>query len=169
MLAPLSNRILFLGLTLFCCGLIATGYAFQYGLHLEPCPLCITQRFFIVLAGVLALLAALHNPARIGTAVYSVFIVLASTAGGIFSSRQLYLQSLPAEQAPACGPSIAYILDTFPVGKALEILLKGDGNCAEVVWSLFGVSIPGWTLIAFAMMGATCIYLISRSYRTGCH
>jgi len=70
-------------------------------------------------------------------------------AGAGFASRQLYLQSLPADQAPACGPSIDFIFQTFPLTDALSILLRGDGNCAEVAWRFLGLSIPGWTLIIF--------------------
>ena len=163
MLATPTNRALFLGLFLFCCGLMATGFTFQYAMHLEPCPLCITQRFFITLAGLFALIACLHNPRAIGTRVYSAAILFASVAGGAFSGRQLYLQSLPADQVPACGPGLRYMLEAFPLNKALTLLLKGDGNCAEVVWSFLGLSIPGWTLIAFAMIGATAIYLLVKA------
>ena len=56
---------------------------------------------------------------------------------------------MPADDAPACGPSIDFIFETFPVSEALSILLRGDGNCAEVTWQFLGLSIPGWTLIAF--------------------
>ena len=66
-----------------------------------------------------------------------------------FSGRQLYLQNLPADQVPACGPSLEFILETFPLSEAIGILLRGDGNCAEVAWTFMGLSIPGWTLVVF--------------------
>ena len=132
--------------------LLGFGYFLQYIEGLEPCPLCITQRFFLFISGCLGLLAFLHNPAKVGTRVYSVIGSLMAIAGAGFASRQLYLQSLPADQAPACGPSIDFIFQTFPLVDALSILLRGDGNCAEVAWRFLGLSIPGWTVIAF-----TCI------------
>ena len=132
--------------------LLGFGYFLQYIEGLEPCPLCITQRFFLFISGCLGLLAFLHNPAKVGTRVYSVIGPLMAMAGAGFASRQLYLQSLPADQAPACGPSIDFIFQTFPLADALSILLRGDGNCAEVAWRFLGLSIPGWTVIAF-----TCI------------
>ena len=85
--------------------------------------------------------------ALIGTAI--------SLAGAGIASRQLYLQSLPADQAPACGPSLDFIFQTFPLTDALSILLRGDGNCAEVVWRFLGLSIPGWTVIIFIALAVS--------------
>jgi disulfide bond formation protein DsbB len=162
MLSHLSTRLIFAGIFVFCCGLMAVGYYMQFALEMEPCPLCMTQRVFIVLSGLIALIACLHNPSGSATAVYGGLIGLSATLGASFSIRQLYLQSLPPDLAPACGPSVSYILETFPLNKALQIMLKGDGNCAEVLWTFLGISIPGWTLVAFAMTLCTAIYVIVR-------
>ena len=146
LLTPQNLRLaIFAGIV----GLLGFGYYLQYAEGLEPCPLCITQRFFLFLSGVIALIAALHRPAVVGARCYGVIGMLAAVAGGSISSRQLYLQSLPADQVPACGPSVDFILDTFPLTEALSILLRGDGNCAEVSWTFLGLSIPAWTLLAF--------------------
>ncbi|MBT8148552.1 MAG: disulfide bond formation protein B [Pseudomonadales bacterium] len=131
-------------------GLLGFGYYLELVEGLEPCPLCITQRFFLLLCGLLGLFAALQKPARRGARVYGALGVLTAVAGGFFSSRQLYLQSLPPDQVPACGPSLEFILETFPLSEALSILLRGDGNCAEVTWTFIGLSIPGWTLVVFS-------------------
>ena len=152
--AWITSRLLFLGMFIACAGMMGVGYWMQYGLELEPCPLCMTQRVFIVLTGLTGLLAALHGPGRTGTRVYGALAMLFALTGGGFSSRHLYLQSLPPDKAPACGPSIDYILDTFPLMDALEVLLRGNGNCAEVDWSFLGISIPGWTLVGFLMLAA---------------
>lgn len=129
--------------------LLGFGYYLQYAEGLEPCPLCITQRFFLFSCAVVALIALIHRPQNTGTRVYALLGTVVALVGGGFSSRQLYLQSLPADQAPACGPSIDFIFQTFPLAEALSILLRGDGNCAEVSWRFLSLSIPGWTLIAF--------------------
>ncbi|NQV66799.1 MAG: disulfide bond formation protein B, partial [SAR86 cluster bacterium] len=68
----------------------------------------------------------------------------------------------PADEVPACGPSLDYLLDVFPLTDVLSIVLSGDGSCAEIVWSLFGVSIPGWTLLAFAGLLAVGAWQILR-------
>ncbi len=146
----LTTQHLRLGIFLSVVCLLGFGYFLQYVEGLEPCPLCITQRFFLLLSGGLGLLAVLHNPSLLGARIYSLIGTLIAMAGAGFASRQLYLQSLPADQAPACGPSIDFIFQTFPLADALSILLRGDGNCAEVAWRFLGLSIPGWTVIAFS-------------------
>ncbi len=141
----LTNLILFLG----CVGLILTGLYMQYQMDLHPCALCITQRIFIIATGLLALLAFLHHPRCLGLRIYASLGILTAVIGGGFSSRQLWLQSLPPDQAPACGPGLEYMIENFPLAEAFQLLLRGDGNCAEVAWTFLGISIPGWTLVAF--------------------
>jgi protein dithiol:quinone oxidoreductase len=160
-----TPRQVFLGLFLFCAGLMAFGYYLQYVVGLEPCPLCMTQRVFLVAAGLTALAAGLHGPGRIGVRIYAALTMLFCLVGGAFSGRHLWLQHLPEDQAPACGPSIDYILDTFPPGEALEVLLRGNGNCAQVDWSFLGVSIPGWTLLAFAGIALASLWACSMPAR----
>lgn len=143
--------------------LLGFGYYLQYVEGLEPCPLCITQRFFLFTSGCLGLIAWLHNPSALGTKLYSATGSLLAVAGAGFASRQLYLQSLPADQAPACGPSIDFIFQTFPLMDALSILLRGDGNCAEVAWRFLGLSIPGWTVITFSCLALAWLLQL-RSY-----
>jgi disulfide bond formation protein DsbB len=122
----------------------------QYQMDMKPCALCITQRIFVVLAGLFALFAFVHNPVSLGRKIYTSLGGLSAVIGGAFSARHLWLQSLPEDLVPACGPDLEYLLDTFPLMEALDVLLQGDGNCAEVSWTLLGLSIPAWTLLAFA-------------------
>ncbi len=145
-----APRSLLLLLFLFCCGLMAYGFYLEYVEGLEPCPLCMTQRLFIVLCGALGLLAFLHNPAALGLKIYAFFITLSGLLGAATAGRQLWLQSLPADQVPACGPSLGYMFEVLPFTDALKTLMMGDGNCAEVVWTFLGLSMPGWTLICFS-------------------
>ncbi len=147
----LTNLIIFFG----CFGLILTGLYMQHRMGLEPCALCITQRVFIIATGVVALIAFLHHPRRTGLRIYATLGALTAIIGGSFSSRQIWLQSLPEDLAPACGPGIQYMLENFPFTQALELLLRGDGNCAEIVWTFLGFSIPVWTLVAF--FGLLCL------------
>lgn len=159
-----SPRLTFFIIFLGCTGLILTGLYMQYFMDLYPCPLCITQRVFIVAVGLTALLAFLINPGRGRRRVFGVLGILFAMLGGSFSIRQLWLQSLPEDQVPACGPDIAYLLDNFPLMDALSVLLRGDGNCAEVVWTFLGISIPGWTLVAFVgLMGFNLWQVLRRT------
>ncbi len=140
-----TGFIIFFG----CAGLILTALYMQHYMDMAPCALCITQRVFIIVVGLLALVGAIQNPAPLGRRIYAGLGLLAAIIGGAFSSRHIWLQSLPEDLVPACGPSLDYLLETFPLREALEVLLRGDGNCAEVSWTLLGISIPGWTLVAF--------------------
>ncbi len=132
-----------------CILLMGVALYMEHMMHLKPCPLCIFQRVAVIAAGLIALTAALHNPTGAGIKVYGMFVVLASTAGGALATRQLYLQSLPEDQVPSCGPGLDYLLDVFPMQEVIQMVLVGDGSCAEVVWTLLGISIPGWTLVGF--------------------
>ena len=144
-----SVRQTFLLIFLGCAALIAIGLYMQYVMNLYPCPLCITQRIFIIAVGLTGLLAFLINPGTTGRRIFASLGIIFAVLGGSFSTRQLWLQSLPEDQVPACGPDLNYLLENFPLMDALSVLLRGDGNCAEVVWSFLGISIPGWTLVAF--------------------
>jgi disulfide bond formation protein DsbB len=152
--AWIRSRHVFLGIFVATALMMGFGYWLQYAQGLEPCPLCMTQRIFIMLAGLTALVAAAHGPGRAGIRVYGTLVALWCLVGGGFSLRHLWLQSLPPGQAPACGPDLAYMFDAFPLKDALLLLLRGDGNCAEVDWAFLGVAIPGWTLVAFVIIAA---------------
>jgi disulfide bond formation protein DsbB len=114
---------------------------------LEPCPLCIFQRVGVIAVGIVALIALIHNPATFGQTIYSAFGISACVITIGIAARQLWLQSLPADQVPACGPSLNYLMDVFPLMDVLQMVLAGDGSCAEVSWQLLGISIPGWVVI----------------------
>lgn len=132
-------------------------FYFENHLGLEPCYLCITQRVFVVAIGVITLLAALHNPSASGQRIYAALSVGAAAVGGYFSSKQLWLQSLPEDQVPACGIPVDYLLESFSLSEAISMLVRGDGNCAEVQWQFLGLSMPAWVLVAFvgyALVGA---------------
>lgn len=150
MFALPSVRLTYLIIFLGCAGLIATGMYMQYVLNLWPCALCITQRIFIVATGVIGLIAALHNPAALGRRLYSLAGALLAATGAAFAARHVWLQNLPPEEVPGCGPGFDVIWSNYPFMQALDVLLKGDGNCAEVSATFLGLTIPGWTFVAFA-------------------
>ena len=113
----------------------------EHAMGLEPCPLCIFQRVGVIAVGIVALIALIHNPATLGQTIYSGLGISACLVTIGIAARQLWLQSLPADQVPACGPSLDYLMDV------LQMVLAGDGSCAEVSWQLLGISIPGWVVI----------------------
>lgn len=126
---------------LLLCGALIMEYAFA----MAPCPLCLMQRIWFFFAGLLAFAGLMHNP-RWG--IYPLLTIVAAAIGGGFSIRQLWLQSLPADQVPACGPSMDYLFENFPLSQVLQLMTQGTGDCAEVSWQ-FGLTIPGWALVGF--------------------
>ena len=113
---------------------------------LVPCPLCLMQRIWFFAAGLFAFIGLLHNP-RWG--IYPLLSIASAITGAGFSIRQLYLQSLPADQVPACGPDITYMIDAFPLKDLLAAMTRGTGDCAAVSWQFLGLSIPAWALLGF--------------------
>lgn len=151
------------GLIVIACSLLlAVALYMEHVMGFVPCPLCMTQRVFVLLVGLVALLAFVHHPRRRGRRVYGSLGLAAAVIGGGFSSRQLWLQSLPPDRVPACGPDLYYMLDVFPFLETLKVMLTGDGNCAEVSWTFLGISIPGWTLVAFVGLAALNIWQLVR-------
>nr|WP_300306227.1 disulfide bond formation protein B [Halomonas sp.] len=133
-----------------CVAMMAAALVMEHVYGLEPCPLCVFQRVAVIAAGVVFLVAALHGPrGRAGAIVYGGLASLAVLAGAGIAGRHLWLQSLPADQVPSCGPGLDYMLDVMPFQQVLNNVLSGSGECAEVGARFLGLSIPGWTLIGF--------------------
>jgi len=104
------------------------------------------QRIWFFFAGLVAFAGLVHNP-RWG--IYPLVTIVVSLVGAGFSIRQLWLQSLPPDQVPACAPSMAYMFENFPLGQVLELMTQGTGDCAQVSWQFLGISLPGWALVGF--------------------
>jgi len=145
----MSTRSLFLLGFLFCASMLGIAGYFQFVDHLEPCPLCILQRIFTLMVGLILFLAVVHNPKKMGMRVYGALAGAVALAGAAISARHVWLQNLPADQVPSCGPGLNFILDNFPLADAVNMVMRGSGECAEVLWTFMGLSIPAWTLLAF--------------------
>jgi disulfide bond formation protein DsbB len=162
LLALPPRRIAYLLAFLVCAALMAWALWLQYHEGLDPCPLCIFQRVAVSAAGVIFLIAFIHNPGRTGAWVYAVLILIAAGAGAAFAGRQIWLQSLPKDQVPACGMGLNYMLDSFPLVDVIKKVFAGSGECAEKAWELFGLSIAGWTFVFFVAMIVGAIALTRR-------
>ncbi|SFM00876.1 disulfide bond formation protein B [Marinobacter zhejiangensis] len=146
-----------------CVALLATAFYMEHVKGLEPCPLCWLQRYAFMAVAVVSLLAVLHNPAGVGARIYGFLLALFSGLGLGLAGRQLWLQSLPADQVPACGPSVEYMLEVFPLTEVLATAIRGTGDCAAVVWRFLGLSIPGWTAVFFSLLVVTGLVLLLRA------
>ncbi|MBA2778476.1 disulfide bond formation protein B [Billgrantia kenyensis] len=137
----------------FCVLMMLVALALEHIGGLEPCPLCIFQRVAVLAAAAVFLVAAIHNPrGRVGAALYGG-LSLAAVIGGIgVAWRHLWLQSLPPDQVPSCGPGLDYMMDILPMRDVVSMVLSGSGECAEIDFLLLGISLPGWTLIGFLVL-----------------
>jgi disulfide bond formation protein DsbB len=163
-LLPSRRRTYWLAF-LACAGLIGYALYLQYGLGLEPCPLCFFQRLVVICMGIVFLAAAVQNPGRAGAWVYAVFATLFGLAGVALAGRHIWIQNLPPAQVPACGMGIEYMLDTLPFFDVVKRTLAGSGECAVKDWEFIGLSIPGWTFVFFVALSVSALAAASRQRR----
>lgn len=157
-----SPRSLFYLASAGCALLIAVALYMEHVMGLLPCPLCIVQRICIIGFGLVCLVAAIHSPGRAGRVAYSVVALLFAAFGAATASRQIWLQSIPADQLPSCLPPLDYMMEAFPFLEIVRQVLHGTAECSEVSWTLFGLSIPEWTLLAFVAMLVFCLWQMLR-------
>ena len=153
-----GKRLLNLAGFIACAGMMGFALYAQYGLLLDPCPLCVFQRFATILLGAVFLVAAMHDPSSIGSRVYAGLVFLASGFGVGVASWHVYLQSLPSDKVPSCGPGFDYIMENFALSDAFSLIFKGSGECADVVWRLLGLSMPTWVIIGLGGLGIAGIW-----------
>jgi protein dithiol:quinone oxidoreductase len=135
---------------------LLSSFYLQYAVGLQPCPLCLMQRICVfLLLGLMGLSLGTLRKAHI----VSLIQVIIAAAGLFFASRHLWLQSLPSGQAPACMPGLDVLIQYFPWQTVLHALLWGAGDCAEVDWSLWGISMPGWSALYFLFMVVSGLFL----------
>jgi protein dithiol:quinone oxidoreductase len=149
----ISNiRLINLIAFLLCCAMIGMAGYLQFSKGLEPCPLCIIQRFIVIVLGIVFLVGFLHKSSGQGWVRFHGFLVLLiSGAGAAAAGRQVYLQTLPPDQLPPCAPNLSYILEKLSWPDAVRFLIRGTADCAQVKWTLLNLSVPEWTLGFFAL------------------
>jgi len=137
--------------------LFGSALYIQHILHQDPCPLCMVQRLIYFVIGALFFVAALHNAKPFGAKLYSVLIALVSLSGVGVALRHIWIQHLPADQVPACGPGLDFMLKHFPMSEVWQEVLHGSGECAAKGWTLLGLGIPEWALIWFVLLGVFAV------------
>ena len=151
---------------LVCTGLVAFALYLQHFQGQDPCPLCIVQRLAYIGLGSIFLVAAVHGPARTGATVYGGLLVVVAALGAAVAARHVWLQHLPKDRIPECGPGLAYMLKRYSPPQALEKLLAGSGECAEATWKWLGLSIAEWSLLWLVLLGAFAIYLTVKARKS---
>lgn len=157
-----ASRLLF---SFFCHELIVAAYFFQFADGLDPCPLCILQRLCFAVMAIVFLIAALHNPAHKGQNRYNLLALIPSAAGVGVAGWHTWLQHLPADEVPTCGPGLNYLLDTLPLWDVFEQIFRGSGQCADISWSFMGFTMPEWTLAIFSGFTLLLMHSLWQAFR----
>ena len=148
-----------------CAALLGYGFYLEYFDGQDPCPLCLVQRGFYFGLLFVFLAAAIHGPARVGRIVYGALAFVLAVGGGGTAARQVWLQHLPPDQVPKCGPDLYYMIDHFPLAKVVTNLFRGSGQCADVTWRFLGLSIAEWSLLCFVGFGVIAVWSMLRRGR----
>ena len=154
-----------------CSTLLAVAYFyFQKQLGLPPCPLCMFQRACLVGVAFFCLLGIIFRPKKIGSRLLAFGSLIFSTLGLGIAGRQVWLQHLPKDQVPECGPDLEFMLNSFPLAETIQTVLSGSGECAEVLWRFIGLSMPEWMVLVFSVMVIISLRLLftkERNYFSG--
>jgi protein dithiol:quinone oxidoreductase len=153
-----APRLVFLAVFLACAGLLAIALYLQEQKGLDPCPMCILQRYAFTAIGLTALVAAVHGPRGIGVKVYALLALVFTLVGGGTAIRQSWLQHNPP-RSQSCGTDLEFLLENFPLAQALPKIFAGSGDCAAVHWRLLGLSIAEWALVWFAIFFVALAWL----------
>jgi disulfide bond formation protein DsbB len=163
MLDRWSVRQIMSSVVVACVGLLAFGLYLQHVVGLEPCPMCIVQRYTMVLIGVVAALAAAVSVRRVQLALSGVLALLAGF-GAFVAARQSWLQWYPPEIA-TCGRDFYGMIESFPLQRAIPMIFKGSGDCTAVDWTFLGGTIANWAFLWFVAMVVLALALLVRGLR----
>lgn len=146
-----------------CIALLAFGMYLQHVVGLEPCPMCIVQRYALVLVALVAGLTAISD--KKGALMTGAgALVLLSGFGAFVAARQSFLQWYPPEVV-SCGRDFYGMIETFPLKRVIPMLFKGSGDCSAVDWTFLGGSIANWSFVCFTLIGLVSIALMARLAR----
>jgi protein dithiol:quinone oxidoreductase len=155
-------------LALVCVGMFGFGMYLQHGVGLEPCPMCIVQRYALILVAGCAIACwasgrkGLQNERPGVVPITAAVVAVLMAAGGAFvAARQSFLQWYPPEVV-SCGRDFYGMVETFPLKRAIPMIFKGGGDCSKVDWTFLGGSIANWSFLAFVAMGVFLLALLVR-------
>jgi len=149
--------------SVLCIVMLAFGLYLQHVVGLEPCPMCIVQRYALMLVGVIAGVTAIFK-SRKAWVSGSVLMLIMSGLGGFTAARQSWLQWYPPETA-SCGRDIYGMIETFPLQRAIPMIFRGSGDCTKIDWTFLGGSIANWSFVWFCIFALVAILLIVRQFR----
>ena len=153
------------GLTLVVIGMAIALYQ-QFFKGLEPCALCVFQRLAYISYMLIAFVAIVHNPRRWGARIYAFLQLPVLVTGLAIALRQIWLQNLPLNEVPACGPGINYLLQEFSLQKVAATVWAGSSDCAVVTWRFLTLSMASWSALLFTFLALLSLYIMLKAYPT---
>lgn len=163
-LKPPPFRPIFGLIALACVGMLVFGLYLQHGLGLEPCPMCIVQRYALI--GVLLLGwmgSRVHRFGRV--AMVAALMAVVAGFGAFVAARQSWLQWYPPEVVN-CGRDFYGMVENFPLNRAIPMIFKGSGDCSKIDWTFLGGSIANWSFVAFVVFGLMGLWVAVQAWRT---
>lgn len=158
-----APRRLLLLIAVGCVALLAFGMYLQHVVGLEPCPMCIVQRYAMVLVVLVSGLLAITSKKGVLMTGAGLLVMIAGL-GAFVAARQSFLQWYPPEVA-SCGRDIYGMIETFPLSRVVPMIFKGSGDCSKVDWTFLGGSIANWSFVSFVVIGLVSLILIARLTR----
>lgn len=146
-----------------CVAMLAFGLYLQHVVGLEPCPMCIVQRYAMIIVAVVAGVAAIFK-GRGAIVTGSSLVLLFSGLGAFTAAKQSWLQWYPPEVA-SCGRDFYGMIENFPLKRAIPMIFRGSGDCTKVDWTFLGLSIANWSFLWFVFFVVLAIVLITRQLR----
>ena len=157
---PWPRTLHAVGFTLCVSALLIAILFMERYLGLAPCPLCVLDRIVVGTMALVFALAFVHDPAAMGNRIYAGVNAALGLLGIAIAARHVYLQGLPPGEVPDCTPDLGYMLENFPAAKTLSIIFNASGECAEITWTFFGLSIAQQTLLLFIALVAINVAVI---------
>lgn len=157
-----GSRALFSGLIISAVGIVLIAAYVKPFSELNPCPMCMMQRAIYLSVALFAGLGLLTFRYNIARKCFAFLSLITAFSGALVAGRQVWLQHLPADKVPACGPGLEYMVEVFPLLEVIQMSLMGTGDCAEVQWQWLGLSIPAWSILIFSSMTIVSAYILIR-------
>ncbi|KZZ16821.1 hypothetical protein A3758_12380 [Oleiphilus sp. HI0118] len=159
----LPNSLIAAAIAIIGTGLVLIASYVEPFASMNPCPMCMMQRAIYLTTAGFAILTLVSLRHRLFATIFSILGLLSAATGVAVAARQVWLQHLPKDEVPACGPPLEYMIDVFPIMEVLQSMLMGTGDCAEVQWQWLGLSIPAWSIIAFTGLAIAHLMIIVRN------
>ncbi len=158
----MPRRVLAL-VSLGCVAMLAFGLYLQHALGLEPCPMCVVQRYALALIAIVSGITAATNKKGLLLTGSGLAVLLAGF-GAFVAARQSWLQWYPPAVS-SCGRDFYGMIETFPLRRVIPMLFKGSGDCSKVDWTFLGGSIANWSFLCFVGIGLIALTLMARQAR----